>query len=136
MEKHYLAVAMGCLTQPQGLIDAPIARHPADRKRMAVVSGGRSSQTAYSVIEELRGATYLDVHLLTGRTHQIRVHMQYIGHPLLGDVIYGVKHPKVKANRLMLHAYTLRLEHPINGKILEFCAPIPQDFAEILQRLR
>ena len=136
MEKHYLAVATGRLPQQQGLIDAPIARHPVDRKRMAVVSGGRSSQTAYSVLEELRGATYLDVHLLTGRTHQIRVHMQSIGHPLLGDVIYGVKHPNVKADRLMLHAHTLRLAHPVNGKTMEFCAPIPQDFARILQRLR
>lgn len=136
MEKHYLAVATGCFSQSQGLIDAPIGRHPVDRKRMAVVDGGRESQTAYRVLEALPGATYLDVHLLTGRTHQIRVHMQYIGHPLLGDALYGAKRLKIKADRLMLHAHTLRLAHPSSGKILDFCAPIPKDFADMLQRLR
>ena len=136
MEKHYLAVASGCFSQSQGLIDAPIGRHPVDRKRMAVVDGGRGSQTAYRVLEALPGATYLDVHLLTGRTHQIRVHMQYIGHPLLGDALYGAKRLKIKADRLMLHAHTLRLSHPSSGKILDFCAPIPKDFADMLQRLR
>lgn len=136
MEKHYLAVASGCFSQSQGLIDAPIGRHPVDRKRMAVVDGGRGAQTAYRVLEALPGATYLDVHLLTGRTHQIRVHMQYIGHPLLGDALYGAKRLKIKADRLMLHAHTLRLSHPSSGKILDFCAPIPKDFADMLQRLR
>lgn len=136
MEKHYLAVASGRFSQESGRIDAPIARHPVDRKRMAVVAGGRESHTEYRVIEALKGASYLDVHLLTGRTHQIRVHMQHIGHPLLGDAIYGAKHPAVKASRLMLHAHTLRIAHPTSGKIMEFCAPIPDDFLSVLQRLR
>lgn len=136
MEKHYLAVALGRFSQESGRIDAPIARHPVDRKRMAVVADGRESRTEYRVIESLKGASYLDVHLLTGRTHQIRVHMQHIGHPLLGDAIYGAKHPTVKIPRLMLHAHTLRITHPSSGKIMEFCAPVPDDFLNVLQKLR
>ena len=136
MEKHYLAVALGRFSKESGRIDAPIARHPVDRKRMAVVADGRESHTEYRVIESLKGASYLDVHLLTGRTHQIRVHMQHIGHPLLGDAIYGAKHPTVKIPRLMLHAHTLRITHPSSGKIMEFCAPVPDDFLNVLQKLR
>lgn len=137
MEKHYRAVAYGNFPQDSGLIDAPIARHPVDRKKMAIVPDGKPSQTEWRVIERFRGATYLDVHLLTGRTHQIRVHMQSIGHPLLGDKIYA---PNIKASvhvpRLMLHAYSLAFTHPITGERMEITAPIPQPFTTVLEKMR
>lgn len=136
MEKHYRAVAYGGFAQEHGLIDAPIARHPVDRKRMAVVPGGKPSQTAWSVISHLKGATYLDVHLLTGRTHQIRVHMHSVGHPLLGDRIYA---PNLKTAvhipRLMLHAYSLSFTHPTTGERMNLVAPLPEKFVTTLDKL-
>lgn len=137
MEKHYRAVAYGTFKTDEGLIDSPIARHPVDRKKMAIVSGGKPSQTEWKRIESLKGATYLDVHLLTGRTHQIRVHMQSIGHPLLGDVIYApnLRHP-VRIPRLMLHAYSLSFTHPTSSERLTFIAPLPQNFENTLEKLR
>ena len=137
MEKHYRAVAHGSFSKGEGLIDAPIGRHPIDRKKMAVVPNGKPSRTEWHVLEHLNGATYLDVHLLTGRTHQIRVHMLSIGHPLLGDKIYApnLKTP-VRIPRLMLHAYTLAFTHPTTGKRLTFCAPLPAAFEDTLQKFR
>ena len=136
MEKHYRAVAFGSLREESGLIDAPIGRHPIDRKRMAVVADGRPSKTEWRVLERLRGATYLDVHLLTGRTHQIRVHMQHIGHPLLGDPIYAPNlRTAVRIPRLMLHAYSLAFTHPATGERMQLCAPLPAEFEETLQKL-
>ena len=137
MEKHYRAVAHGSFSKEEGLIDAPIGRHPIDRKKMAVVPNGKPSRTEWHVLEHLNGATYLDVHLLTGRTHQIRVHMLSIGHPLLGDKIYApnLKTP-VRIPRLMLHAYTLAFTHPTTGKRLTFCAPLPAAFEDTLQKFR
>ena len=137
MEKHYRAVAFGGFREESGLIDAPIARHPVDRKKMAVVADGKPSQTEWKVIERLKGATYLDVHLLTGRTHQIRVHMNSIGHSLLGDSIYA---PNMRTNvhipRLMLHAYSLAFTHPTTGERMEIMAPIPEKFMATLEKLR
>lgn len=137
MEKHYRAVAFGNFSEDDGLIDAPIARHPTDRKRMAVVAGGKESQTQWHVLERLKSASYLDVNLLTGRTHQIRVHMQSIGHPLLGDVIYA-PHVKVPVHipRLMLHAYSLSFDHPTSGKRIDIVAPIPEKFLTVLEKLK
>lgn len=137
MEKHYRAVAFGSFKEETGLIDSPIARHPVDRKRMAIVQGGKPSQTEWKVLEHLKGATYLDVHLLTGRTHQIRVHMHSIGHPLLGDVIYApnLKHP-VHIPRLMLHAYSLAFTHPTTQERMTVCAPLPEVFESTLHKLR
>ncbi len=137
MEKHYRAVAFGSFSEDEGLIDAPIGRHPTNRKKMAIVPNGKPSRTEWHVLERLRGATYLDVHLLTGRTHQIRVHMQSIGHPLLGDVIYA---PNIKVHvhvpRLMLHAYSLSFTHPTTGERLTFEAPLSEKFEQTLQKLR
>lgn len=137
MEKHYRAVAFGNFRDENGLIDAPIARHPVDRKKMAVVPDGKPSQTEWKVLERLRSATYLDVHLLTGRTHQIRVHMNSIGHSLLGDPIYA---PNIKTGvhipRLMLHAYSLAFTHPTTFERLEYIAPIPKEFEATLEKLR
>jgi len=137
MEKHYRAVAFGNFSKDEGFIDAPIARHPVDRKKMAIVTGGKPSQTQWHVMDRLKSASYLDVHLLTGRTHQIRVHMHSIGHPLLGDPIYA---PNIKTNvhipRLMLHAYSLAFTHPTSGQRLTLYAPIPEEFEKTLQKLR
>lgn len=137
MEKHYRAIAFGNFSQDEGLIDAPIARHPADRKKMAIVPGGKPSQTEWKVLERLKSAAYLDVHLLTGRTHQIRVHMHSIGHPLLGDRIYA---PNIKTSvhvpRLMLHAYSLEFTHPTSGERMTLSAPLPEKFEMTLEKLR
>lgn len=137
MEKHYRAVAYGQFGEEHGLIDAPIARHPVDRKKMAVVPDGKPSRTEWTVIERLKSATYLDVHLHTGRTHQIRVHMQSIGHPLLGDRIYA---PNLKTSvhipRLMLHAYSLAFTHPTTGERMRIEAPLPEKFLTTLDKLR
>lgn len=137
MEKHYRAVAFGNFREDNGLIDAPIARHPVDRKKMAIVPDGKPSQTEWKVIERLKNATYLDVHLLTGRTHQIRVHMNSIGHSLLGDRIYA---PNIKTcvhiPRLMLHAYSLAFTHPTSGERIEMVAPLPEKFDATLEKLR
>ena len=136
MEKHYRAVAFGSFREEQGLIDAPIARHPSDRKRMAVVADGRPSKTEWRVLEGLKGSTYLDVHLLTGRTHQIRVHMQHIGHPLLGDPIYAPNlRTAVRIPRLMLHAFSLAFTHPATNERMTFCAPLPAEFQAALEKL-
>lgn len=136
MEKHYRAIAFGNFKEDSGVIDAPIARHPQDRKRMAVVPGGKPSRTEWNVLSRHKNATFLDVHLLTGRTHQIRVHMQSIGHPLLGDPIYasGMK-SAVHIPRLMLHAFSLAFTHPADGRRMEFTAPIPTDFDNTLHKL-
>lgn len=137
MEKHYRAVAFGNFPNESGLIDAPIARHPVDRKKMAIVPGGKPSQTEWKVLEHLRSAAYLDVHLLTGRTHQIRVHMYSIGHPLLGDRIYA---PNIKTSthipRLMLHAYSLSFTHPTSLERITLTAPLPEKFSASLEKLR
>jgi len=137
MEKHYRAVAYGSFKENSGMIDAPIARHPVDRKRMAIVPGGKPSQTEWCVLEELYGASYLDVHLLTGRTHQIRVHMHSVGHPLMGDSIYSpnIKHP-VHIPRLMLHAYHLSFTHPTSQERMTIHAPLPAEFERTLEKLR
>lgn len=137
MEKHYRAVAFGHFKEQAGLIDAPIARHPVDRKKMAVMPDGKPSQTEWRVLEQMKGATYLDVHLLTGRTHQIRVHMHAVGHPLLGDRIYA---PNIKTSvhipRLMLHAYSLAFTHPTTGERIQLEAPLPEKFETTLEKLR
>lgn len=137
MEKHYRAVAYGSFKGANGLINSPIARHPVDRKKMAIVPGGKPSQTEWHVLEQLKSATYLDVHLLTGRTHQIRVHMHSIGHPLLGDQVYApnLKHP-VHVPRLMLHAYSLTFTHPRSNERMTVCAPIPEAFEKTIEKLR
>ena len=137
MERHYRAVAHGSFSKEEGLIDAPIGRHPVDRKKMAVVQNGKPSRTEWHVLEHVSGPTYLDVHLLTGRTHQIRVHMLSIGHPLLGDKIYAPNlKTSVRVPRLMLHAYSLAFTHPTTGERMTFRAPLPAAFEETLQKLR
>ena len=135
MEKHYRAVVEGAFKEPSGLIDAPIARSQKDRKKMAIDPQGRPSQTEWRVMEELKNATLLDVHLITGRTHQIRVHMASIHHPVAGDPIYGFK-KGVPAHRLLLHAYSLSFTHPVTGERMTFTAPLPPAFEKDLESLR
>lgn len=135
MEKHYIAVVDGCMRENSGFIDKPIARSKKDRKKMAIDPEGRESQTEWTLIENLKNAALLDVHILTGRTHQIRVHMQSLHHPVAGDPIYGQKNG-VKVPRLMLHAHTLAFDHPVTGERLHFTAEPPEEFERTVRKLR
>ena len=135
MDKRYLAVVEGEMKEPSGRIEQPVARSKKDRKKMAIDPEGRYALTEWTLKENLRGAALLEVHILTGRTHQIRVHMQSIHHPVAGDPIYGAKNG-VKAPRLMLHAWHLSFTHPRTGERLSFCAEPPEAFVRTLEKLR
>ena len=132
MEKHYRALVEGNLREDSGRIDQPIARSKKDRKKMAIDPEGRPSITDWTVLARGRNVTLLDVHILTGRTHQIRVHMKSIGHPVCGDPIYG-SGKGAKVPRLMLHAYTLAFTHPRTGERMTFTAPLPEEFVQGLR---
>ena len=143
VEKIYHAILCGELPRPKGEIKAAIARHTSHRKRMAVVVGGREAHTSYRVLESLRGATLAEALLHTGRTHQIRVHFQFLGYPLVGDLTYGNRQNQkleeltgYHAGRQMLHAYHLGFTHPRTGKKVAFDAPVPKDFQDALSCLR
>ena len=132
IEKHYRALAEGRFKEPEGEIDAPIDRSKKDRKKMAVDPEGRPAVTRWKVMAEGNGCTLLDVHILTGRTHQIRVHLKSIGHPVCGDELYGFE-KGVKVPCLMLHAYSLEFEHPRTGEKMQFTAELPEDFVKGLK---
>lgn len=137
MARKYLALVHGVVVEPSGTVDAPIGRDPSNRKRMAVVMHhSKLAVTHYTVLERLQETTYLEVRLETGRTHQIRVHMLYIKHPVLGDPVYGTRKNPFGLNGQMLHAAHLGFEHPRSGKWMEFNAPLPKVFATILEKLR
>jgi len=124
MEKHYRAMVYGKMKEPEGVIEKPIGRSKTDRKKMAVDPQGRWAKTEWRVLREYPDRTLLDVHIITGRTHQIRVHTASIGHPVLGDPLYG--HRRMPpAPRLMLHAYSLEFTHPATGERMRFTAPCP-----------
>ncbi len=136
VSKTYVALLIGRLTEAEGLIDAPIGRHPRQRKKMAVVAGGKPSRTRWAVMERLRDAqrrpyTLLAVELLTGRTHQIRVHFSWFGYPLVGDATYGRRDPLV-APRQFLHARDLAITHPTTGERMTFSTPLPADLRDVL----
>lgn len=133
--RRYLAIVHGVLNEG-GTVDKPIGRHPKDRKKMAVVSGGRDAVTHYSVLEVFRDSTLLECVLETGRTHQIRVHMAYIGHSIVGDPVYGAHKEKIKTNGQLLFAKTIGFNHPKSGEYMEFSAEIPNYFEKILEDLR
>lgn len=137
MKRIYWALAEFNFAETQGTIEAPIDRHPVDRQRMAVVSEGRFARTHWQVLETFQGYTLLELNLDTGRTHQIRVHLKHIQHPLLGDPVYGSsrKHP-FKVRRPMLHARQLRFLHPQTGVAMCFEASLPEDFERVLTILR
>ncbi len=124
MEKHYRAMVYGKMKEPEGVIEKPIGRSKTDRKKMAVDENGRWAKTEWKVLKEYADRTLLDVHIITGRTHQIRVHMASVGHPVLGDPLYGHKRMP-DAPRLMLHAYSLEFTHPATGERMRFTAPCP-----------
>ncbi|MBR3106367.1 MAG: RluA family pseudouridine synthase [Clostridia bacterium] len=124
MEKHYRAMVYGKMKEPAGVIEKPIGRSKTDRKKMAVDENGRWAKTEWRVLKEYSDRSLLDVHIITGRTHQIRVHMASIGHPVLGDPLYGHKRMPI-VDRLMLHAFSLEFTHPATGERLRFTAPCP-----------
>ena len=145
VEKTYHAIVCGELLRERGDIHAAIARHWSHRKRMAVQEedGGRAAHTSYSVLERLRGATLVEARLHTGRTHQVRVHFQFLGHPLLGDQTYGARQNRrlaelyhFSAERQMLHARRIVFTHPRSAERLALEAPWPQDFQDALTALR
>lgn len=136
VEKDYLAIVYGRLTQKEGTLDFPIGRHPVQRKKMAVVKEGRQALTKYKVLKLFKKATLVLAKPLTGRTHQLRVHFSHIGHPILGDPIYGGLKPDVpRPERLMLHAYRISFEHPRTGAHLTFTKDPPEDFERYLKLL-
>lgn len=126
LSRIYLAIVRGGLKDEAGELEGPIGRHPRERKRMAVVAGGRFARTRYQVVERKRTHTLLRCELDTGRTHQIRVHLAALGHPVAGDNEYGGREPG--ADRPMLHAWRLRLRHPRTGEDVNFEVPPPEDF--------
>jgi len=146
MSRIYEALATGA-TRRQGTVDAPIGRHRRDRKRMAVVPSGKPAVTHFRLIRNCGGFSHLQVSLESGRTHQIRVHMQHIGHPLVGDSVYGKSLKAVKGlpepvlealqsfPRQALHARRLKLDHPATGKRVEYAAPLPVDLQHLLDTL-
>ena len=139
VDKVYHALVQGFPDPHVGTIDAPIGRHPGHDWKMAIIDGGRHSVTHYDTLEVFRGATLLEVHLETGRTHQIRVHMQAIGHPCVGDPLYGsdpVLSGRLGLERQWLHAVELGFEHPGSGEQVRFSSPYPDDLAAALQQLR
>ena len=132
VEKIYRAVVEGSVKKEEDVIEGSMGRHPTLRKKMALVAkGGRYSMTRFKVIRRLRGFTYLEVYPKTGRTHQIRVHMASIGHPIVGDELYGKKAKRL-ASRPLLHAYKILIEHPVRKAPLRVEAPVPQDFEEFI----
>ncbi len=133
--RTYLCIVHGNLKEDFGTVDAPIGRHPTDRKKMAVVKDGREAVTHWQVIARYGDMTFLRVKLETGRTHQIRVHMAYIKHPIAGDPLYGSKAPRLGLESQALHGYRLDLIHPISDKHMTFYAPLPEDMTTALKRL-
>jgi 23S rRNA pseudouridine1911/1915/1917 synthase len=149
VDKVYLSIAYGKLNEDEGLIESPIGRHPSQRKRMSTrTKRGRSAITRWRKIEEFDSCTLLEIFPQTGRTHQIRVHLSSIGHPPLGDPLYGRKgrpgaiHDPIlkecvkKLNRQALHAQRLEFIHPRTGDRVQFTSPIPRDMSEVLECLR
>ena len=132
--RTYWALVHGGFREDTGTIDAPIARHPRDRRRMAIVEGGREAITDFRVVERLSGATVLEVSLRTGRTHQIRVHLASIGHPIVGDAVYG--RPDSALGRPALHAMRLRLRHPADGSERSYESPVPEELVAATAGLR
>lgn len=132
--RRYLALAHGVVMENQGVVKAPVGRHPRDRQRMAVIkTGGRPAITHYSVIRRLEKVTLLRIRLETGRTHQIRVHMTYLGYPLVGDTKYAPSRNHFGLEGQFLHAQVLGFRHPSSGDYLEFSAPLPEELASFLE---
>ncbi len=138
VEKTYLALLERTPETPTGRIEAPIGRDPKQRKRMAVLRDGKPASTEFQVIEDQlqEGRALVKVNIHTGRTHQIRVHMAFIGCPVVGDTVYGFRKQRVKLKRLFLHATELQFDHPISGERCHFEAPMPYELNDLLLKLR
>ena len=132
----YWALVEGRMKEPSGTVCAPIGRSPKDRKKMAVVPGGKEATTHWRVLHQYEKTTLIECRLVTGRTHQIRVHMASLHHPVCGDPIYGVPKSAAGACPLMLHARQLHIRHPRTGEELEFTAETPPDFLKVLEKQR
>ena len=136
LSRTYEAVAHGAFRDDSGTVSAPIGRHPTDRKRMAVTQkNSREAVTHWEVLARYSGYTHIRCRLETGRTHQIRVHMAHIGHPLLGDLVYGHKKPEKGLDGQCLHARSLRFIHPRTGEMVEVTSELPDYFKEVLAKL-
>lgn len=137
MTRVYYAIVIGNLKEDVGTIDAPIGRHHTDRKKMAVTNkNSKNAITHYTVLERFKKYTLVKLQLETGRTHQIRVHMAYIGHPLLGDEVYGIKKQPYKLLGQVLHAKVLGFIHPTKNEYIEFETELPDYFKDLIQKLR
>ena len=137
IRRRYRAVVQGNLKEDEGTIEGPIGRHPTDRKKMAInYKNGKDAVTHYKVLERFGQATYVECRLETGRTHQIRVHMASIGHPLLGDTVYGSSKNPYHLEGQALHAMILGFIHPRTCEYMEFTAPLPEYFVKLLSKLR
>ena len=137
VKRIYRGIVSGTLKESEGTVEGNIGRHPIDRKKMALVTkGGKPAITHYRVLEQFKNAAYMEFCLETGRTHQIRVHMASIGHPLLGDTVYGNAKNPYKLNGQTLHAMTIGFIHPTTGEYLEVSAPIPEYFNALIKKLR
>ena len=136
MARTYEAIVCGVLKEDSGTVDAPIGRHPSDRKKMCVTQrNSKPAVTHWEVIRRYRGYTHIRCKLETGRTHQIRVHMAYIGHPILGDTVYGHKKPELGQSSQCLHAGVLCFAHPRDGHPVMVFAELPQYFKDVLEKL-
>ena len=137
VSRAYKAIVIGGFREDEGTVEGPIGRHPTDRKRMAIVLNGREATTHWTVLERLRGATLIEARLTTGRTHQIRVHMASVGHPVLGDPVYGPKKsPYPVTGGQLLHAYRIGFDHPRTGERMLFEAEPEDRFNYWLQKLK
>jgi len=135
--RKYRALVHGNLKEDEGMVEGPIGRHPTDRKKMAINhKNGKPAVTHYKVLERFGSYTFIECQLETGRTHQIRVHMASIGHPLLGDEVYSNRKSPFKLQGQTLHAKILGIIHPRTGKYMEFDAPLPEYFENLLKKLR
>ena len=136
MARTYEAIVCGSFRDDSGTVDAPIGRHPSDRKKMTVTErNSKRAVTHWEVVTRYRGYTHIRCRLETGRTHQIRVHMAHIGHPILGDLVYGHKKPELGQDSQCLHAGALCFQHPRDGRPVMVFAPLPEYFQEVLQKL-
>lgn len=136
VEKTYLALVNGQVEPDEGIIEVPIGRDPTDRQKMAALSGGKYSRTRFRVVRWYRRHTLLDAHPYTGRTHQVRVHLSWLGYPVVGDTVYGRRRQPLLEERHFLHASDLTLTHPVTNQKMTFAAPIPQELQDVLDRLR
>ena len=134
-KKIYIALVRGIIKEENGVIDLPIGRHPTDRKKMAVVKEGKPALTYFKVLKRFDGYTLVEIELKTGRTHQIRVHMAHIGHPVVGDTLYSNGKNSFGVTSQMLHAYRLGFKHPRTGEWMEFTAPLPKELEAIFQSI-